>query len=61
MKTEEGFEVPVKSVIWYDRYTRSWVLQHLDKFGNQCGQAEYSAQRPEGFGKSKEREYKEPK
>jgi hypothetical protein len=28
---------------WYDRSTRSWILQHLDAEGNQLGSAEYCA------------------
>lgn len=26
---------------WYDRYTRSWVVQLKDREGNQIGDAEY--------------------
>lgn len=26
---------------WYDRHTRSWVVQLKDREGNQIGEAEY--------------------
>lgn len=26
---------------WYDRYTKSWVVQRKDSFGNQVGDADY--------------------
>jgi hypothetical protein len=32
----------VRAERWYDRHTRSWVVQALDADGNQIGSAVYS-------------------
>lgn len=26
---------------WYDKYTKSWVVQRKNKYGNQIGRADY--------------------
>lgn len=41
----EGFMVPVSLDSWYDRSTRSWVVQTLDTYGNQVGDADYCGTR----------------
>lgn len=27
--------------LWYDKYTKNWILQHIDADGNQIGNAEF--------------------
>lgn len=31
---------------WYDRNTKSWVIQYKDASGNQVGDAEYQHSKP---------------
>lgn len=40
---------------WYDRYTRSWVVQVIDHLGNQVGDADYVYSRAEA--EALERQY----
>jgi len=40
-RTEAADPVAVFVRRWYDRRTRSWVVQKLDADGNQVGDAEY--------------------
>ena len=36
---------PVKVISWYNRRERAWVVQSLDREGNQIGEADYCPQR----------------
>lgn len=48
---------PYKVDRWYDRRTRSWVIQLKDKEGNQIGNAIYVASKGEAL--QQEKEWKE--
>lgn len=37
----EDFNVPHHVERWYDKHQRSWVVQLMDKYGNQIGNAHY--------------------
>ena len=37
----DDFEVPDHTDMWYDRHTRSWIVQLKDRYGNQIGDATY--------------------
>lgn len=42
---DDNFEDEAEAVMldqWYDRHTRSWVIQLKDAEGNQIGEADYS-------------------
>ena len=41
LKSLTGEAVKMKIDVWYDRYTRSWVVQLKDVSGNQIGTADY--------------------
>jgi hypothetical protein len=51
---EEGLYVPHKVDKWYNRSQKSWVVQLLDKYGNQIGEASYVGSKEEAV---KEVEY----
>lgn len=40
-KEPEGLYVPHSVTKWYNRQQRSWVVQVLDKYENQIGEASY--------------------
>jgi len=42
-------EKPAKIEKWYDRKTRSWVIELQNKEGFQLGNAEYVATKPEAI------------
>lgn len=46
----------MKCITWYDRHTRSWVVQQKDENGNQVGQADYVYTRDEALTLKKEYE-----
>ncbi len=39
---------------WYDKYTKSWVVQKLDSEGNQVGRADYVYTKREASNLTKE-------
>jgi hypothetical protein len=43
----EGLYIPQRVEKWYSRSERSWVVQVLDKHGNQVGDATYVHSREE--------------
>lgn len=45
-----------KVEVWYDRATRSWVVQRLDADGNQIGTADYVHSKREAQALAKEYE-----
>jgi hypothetical protein len=42
-------KIPSKVERWYDRHTRSWVVQLKDDEGNQIDDAIYVASKPEAI------------
>jgi len=46
--------IPTKVDSWYDRRTRSWIVQLMDEEGNQIGDAYYTGIKEDAIREEKE-------